>query len=113
MADLNDLIGALNAVADEHGTEREDSDLDSESGRDDEEQNADNFRRRMPRQSEKLLAKVQFQAEVALQRKSTVEQLQVRRSQPGKVASLIDDIKRKQLRSLEVKTAALRNQLAI
>jgi hypothetical protein len=55
MATLEDLITALNAVASEH-------EIDTEAGEDVTEEGGNNFRSRYPRQSEKLLAKVQHQA---------------------------------------------------
>jgi len=59
MADLNDLLAALRAVADEHGSSDDSSDVDSEAGEDGEEEGADSFSRK--RKAEMLLARVQQQ----------------------------------------------------
>jgi hypothetical protein len=113
MADLNDLLAALNAVASEHGTKQDSSAIDTEAGHDATEEGADNFRRRKPRQSELLLAKVQNQAEREYERKWQSERLEAKRSVPAKVADLIAPQKRNQLRYFEAETAKLEAELAI
>jgi transketolase len=111
MAVLQDVLAALRAVADEHGSDEDSSVVDTEAGEDAVEQGADNFR--SPRQSEKLLAKVEDQAERAYERKWKADRLAVQRSKPGKVAELTADLKRKLLRSFEAATAKLEAELAI
>jgi hypothetical protein len=112
MADLTDLIAAINAVADEHGSDEDSSAIDTEAGEDAVEVGADNFRRD-PRQAEKLLAKVEDQAERAYERKWKLERLAVQRSKSGRVAELTADLNRKRLRSFEAETAKLEAELAI
>jgi hypothetical protein len=113
MAVLQDALATMRAVADEHGSDEDSSVVDTEAGDDDTQEGADNFGRRHPRQSEKLLAKVQDQAERAYERKWKLERLEAKRLKPVRVAELTADLNRKRLRSFEAETAKLDAELAI